>query len=351
MVGLYSVVTMTVDKVNYLNIVLVAISCVLAYLLPFELFLFSYVVLGPLHYLTEINWLHKRKYFTNDPTDFKGILLIGLLLIVCYFIDRSTQWGFTSGFIEQYISLQQLSYWARTWVANFIVMAFVAALSMVFFKETLSKVAFTLLVTGGVLLVGALRPSLMIFAVLLPTVIHVSIFMALFIIYGAIKGNSISGYLSFIVFVIGMVLCFVYVPIDQAYQISDSLLGKYLSTDLKSMNEVLLSFWGELEPGIETLLYSKKGIAIQRFIAFTYTYHYLNWFSKTHVIQWHQVSRSNLLWIGVLWFVAVSVYLYDLVLGISVLFLLSMLHVFLELPLNFRTLIGIGQKLSGKTVK
>lgn len=339
---------MTVDKVNYLNIVLVAISFVLAYLLPFELFLFSYVVLGPLHYLTEINWLHKRKYFTNDPSDFKGILLIGLLLLVFYLIDRSTQWGWSSAFIEQFRSADQVSDWARAWVANLIVMAFVAGLAMVLFKNVLSKVAFTLLVTGSALMIAAFRPSLMIFAVLLPTVIHVSLFMGMFILYGAVKGRSLSGYLSFGAFVLGMVLCFVYVPLSQTYQVPGSLLTKYLSTDLKSINQVLLSFWGELDPSIESLLYSAKGIAIQRFIAFTYTYHYLNWFSKTHVIHWHQISRSRLIYIGLLWMVAVSVYLYDIVTGITLLFLLSMLHVFLELPLNFRTFIGIGEKMLGK---
>jgi hypothetical protein len=41
------------------------ISCVTAYVFPFELFLFSYAVSGPLHYLTEISWLHDRKYFVN----------------------------------------------------------------------------------------------------------------------------------------------------------------------------------------------------------------------------------------------------------------------------------------------
>src|SRR2546430_5445042 len=40
-------------------------SCLLAYAFPFELFLFSYAVLGPLHYLTEISWLHDRKYFVQ----------------------------------------------------------------------------------------------------------------------------------------------------------------------------------------------------------------------------------------------------------------------------------------------
>ena len=55
----------SVDQVNYLNIGLMIVSCVAAFLFPFELFLFSYAVLGPLHYLTEISWLHERNYFTE----------------------------------------------------------------------------------------------------------------------------------------------------------------------------------------------------------------------------------------------------------------------------------------------
>src|SRR3984957_5219692 len=35
----------------------------ITYLVPFELLLLSYTVLGPAHYLTEISWLHDRKYF------------------------------------------------------------------------------------------------------------------------------------------------------------------------------------------------------------------------------------------------------------------------------------------------
>ena len=52
-----------IDRINYLNIGLMIGACVAAYLFPFELFLFSYAVLGPLHYLTEISWLHERKLF------------------------------------------------------------------------------------------------------------------------------------------------------------------------------------------------------------------------------------------------------------------------------------------------
>src|SRR6266550_9456245 len=56
---------LTTNEVNYLNVGLMIVSCVLAYLIPFELFLFAYAVLGPLHYLTEISWLHDRKYFVE----------------------------------------------------------------------------------------------------------------------------------------------------------------------------------------------------------------------------------------------------------------------------------------------
>src|SRR3984885_2522166 len=54
---------MNAKTIDLANIVLMIISCVAAFLLPFELFLFSYAVLGPLHYLTEISWLHDRSYF------------------------------------------------------------------------------------------------------------------------------------------------------------------------------------------------------------------------------------------------------------------------------------------------
>jgi hypothetical protein len=57
--------TLTTTQINYLNIGLMIVSCLLAFRFPFELFLFSYAILGPLHYLTEISWLHDRKYFTE----------------------------------------------------------------------------------------------------------------------------------------------------------------------------------------------------------------------------------------------------------------------------------------------
>ena len=60
----------TLDQINYFNMLLMAISVVAAIILPFEVFLFSYGILGPLHYLTEILWLHDKNYFSK----FKMIL-------------------------------------------------------------------------------------------------------------------------------------------------------------------------------------------------------------------------------------------------------------------------------------
>src|SRR5712671_2224468 len=58
------------DRINFLNIGLMLVSCVVALYIPFELFLFAYAVLGPAHYLTEISWLHKRGYFTRGEHDY-----------------------------------------------------------------------------------------------------------------------------------------------------------------------------------------------------------------------------------------------------------------------------------------
>ena len=57
----------TTDKgINLTNIALMLLSTVIAFIIPFKLFLFVYAVLGPLHYLTEISWLDKRNFFIKQ---------------------------------------------------------------------------------------------------------------------------------------------------------------------------------------------------------------------------------------------------------------------------------------------
>ena len=48
------------------------VAFVVASLIPFELFLFAYAVLGPLHYATEISWLYDRRFFAPRRIDAAG---------------------------------------------------------------------------------------------------------------------------------------------------------------------------------------------------------------------------------------------------------------------------------------
>lgn len=94
--------------------------------------------------------------------------------------------------------------------------------------------------------------------------------------------------------------------------------------------------------------FSDAGIRVMRFIAFAYTYHYLNWFSKTSVIQWHNTSKRNLVIIAAVWIASVALYIIDYKMGLKWLFVLSFGHVLLEFPLNHRSFIEVKQRLSAK---
>jgi hypothetical protein len=72
--------TLGENKINYINIGLMILTAGLAYFYPFETFLLAYAYLGPLHYLTEISWLHDRNYYSKGKYDFLVLLIVGILL-------------------------------------------------------------------------------------------------------------------------------------------------------------------------------------------------------------------------------------------------------------------------------
>src|SRR5689334_14804142 len=80
----------TIQQVNYLNIALMLVSTAVAFFVPFGLFLFAYAVLGPLHYLTQISWLHSRSYFTAGRRDHLvlGAMVASLLALKYVALDR-----------------------------------------------------------------------------------------------------------------------------------------------------------------------------------------------------------------------------------------------------------------------
>src|SRR5262245_66068389 len=64
------------------------VSALLAWMLPFEMFLLAYAVLGPLHYLTQISWLHDRGWFTTGRWDWVPLAGLGVVA----FVAANTSW-------------------------------------------------------------------------------------------------------------------------------------------------------------------------------------------------------------------------------------------------------------------
>ena len=319
------------DNLNYVNIGLMLLACGVAFFVPFELFLVVYAVLGPAHYLTEISWLHERKYFSKGKWDFVFLGLAAIALFITSYVLRPN--GFVTG--EQ----------SQTYSTAFVYIAFISALAMVVMKSAFYRLLAVLVIMASAIIS---KNAMIFFSVFLPTLIHVYVFTGLFMLYGAMKGRSKSGYLSCLVFVL-VPLLFVFIHPESG--ISEWARRDY--SKFEGLNLYILNLWDSdiyslpvtTQSGFETMIngiyQSKVGVAFMRFIAFAYTYHYLNWFSKTTVIKWHQIPKLRMGVIVGLWLISVGLYYYDYRLGFDVLFLISFLHVFLEFPLNHVSFIGI----------
>jgi hypothetical protein len=325
--------SLTTTQVNYLNIALMIVSCLLAFRFPFALFLFSYAVLGPLHYLTQISWLHERKYFTEGTGRRSKRAHPGWLILVAV-----TMVALIAGFVAVEGIGSPIS---PKWEITFFYLVFVTALLV---TEIKSRSAKMITLAGSLLLLALFATSnyYIIFAFFLVTIIHVLIFTGVFILHGALKGRSVSGILSLIVYVFCAVSFFLYVPVGRAP-------GSYIRQSYSSfnaLNAALIKLFG-LGPALTSadIYESQAGLMIMRLIAFAYTYHYLNWFSKTSIIKWHKVPMRRTAVVMVIWLGALALYAYDYGSGMAVLYFLSILHVMLEFPLDHRTFTGIGREL------
>ncbi|MGQ0552825.1 MAG: hypothetical protein ACT4PU_06350 [Planctomycetota bacterium] len=319
-------------RVDLVNIGLMLGSCALAFALPFDLFLFSYAVLGPLHYLTEISWLHQRGYFVPRRFDLLWLLLpLGALLAL--------EWGLVGLDMARTVPLLNA---AGLGVAVALV-ATSAPRRRLLIVAAACGLGWALTAQVGTpssTPPGTLSVAHDVLRVFLPTLIHVWLFTAAFVLLGALRGRSFTGAASFTVFLACSAACFLIRPrggtldVPPAY---DSILG---------VNLTLFDWFGTAAGGRAELLFSPLGRAIARFVAFAYTYHYLNWFSKTSIIQWHKIPRAWTYTNLALWAASVALYAYDFQLGLAALFALSYLHVYLELPLNQRSFAGIARELA-----
>lgn len=317
---------MNIQRIDLVNIGLIVISLVVAMRLPLELFLFSYAILGPIHYFTEINWLNERKYFVKENKSWIWLLvLIGCSIISIPVLKH----------LGLEVSASSWITWIQSKVGVLLLLALLFSAAMILLRG-LYQMLSALLILAVVLFIamGYLSDTFLLIGAFLPTIIHVYLFTLLFIFYGAIKSKSTSAYLLTLVHAL-IPLVIMLIPVHySAYDPSGDTINAFVATNMHQINGRVAQVLGFVE-GNNFQMISEIGIRIQIFITFAYTYHYLNWFSKTSVIGWGKsLTAPKALIIVILCALSSGLYFYDFKTGFLVLLFLSYLHVLLEFPLN-----------------
>jgi len=273
-----------------------------AYAVPFELLLFSYVVLGPAHYLTEISWLHDRKYFLPHP----GIAIALAATAIATALITDDLWF---GFVV-WAALAACAFFAAGTGARTLVAVVAAALTIAMLAQ---------------------QSSLIMLGTLVPTLVHVSLFTLVFMIVGAHKSGLRAHWLLIAVYLAAIALITVAPPSS--------------ASAIPEFAEVARDYFGDVAPALGQLF----GIAdltldgrMTGLLAFLYTYHYLNWFIKADVIRWADVPKPRLVLVAAGSAGSTALYFHDYALGFTFLLALSNLHVFLEFPLNSISLRQLG---------
>ncbi len=322
-------------KTDQFHILLILLSCIAAFLIPFELFLFSYTILGPLHYLTELAWLHEKKYFTSSASsELVIIFLCAIIISTNYILYR----------LGVDINLW-ISFFEPKYAIHFIFLAFVAAFSAIFLNDWRAKIFLFMLSFLGIYLFRNQFYYLFFVGLLLPSLIHVFAFTGFFMLVGIKKKPTLWSKICFTTFIICAISFFI-LPIS-SFPLSENIKYNYILSGFDTLNKTLITiFDGTLfnKTNHQIIFESPFAIQIQRFVAFAYTYHYLNWFSKVHIIAWHKINKLRFGLAILLWLIALGIYFYDFEIGILTLYFLSMLHVLMEFPLNIQSIQILIQK-------
>jgi len=303
-----------VNSIDNLNSLMIVGAYFAAHFIPFDLLVFSYVFLGPAHYITEISWLYDKKYFLKKETD---VLLLAIICLLMFFFGNLylTLIGFTLCYFLMAVTNLSAS---NKWILS--------------------------ISYGIVLLAFSATPQYLALVSLLPTLIHVYIFTAGFMLLAILKKMNPAGLVSFaLLMTCGLSF---FLPGIYPQALASSI---FTEIDLSGLYTSPIMLFN-LQPGYEWIN------RLAGFAAFAYTYHYLNWFSKVEIIKWHRISRLRLVVLTLIYFSLVSIYIYDANFGLKVILFLSFSHVILELPLNAvcfseiaQTLIAVlrGRKTSG----
>jgi hypothetical protein len=293
-----------VPRHDVLHLSLLLFALAAAYLVPFELLLLAYVVLGPAHYFSEISWLHDRSYYLPH----RGIAIGLVALVALAILTFNNSW---LGFFA----------WSAFIACAMLAATVAVAEAVVVF---ISGVAFAALALWG-------GTSFALIGILLPTLVHVSVFTLIFMGLGAYRSRSKGQTLLIAIYVLAIALLLLAPPTADVR--------------IPSFAEAAHEYFGGVATAIGEL-FGMPGLKLDNqvigLLAFMYTYHYLNWFIKVDVIRWADIPKPRLVLMIAGSVGMTTLYFYSYAWGFILLLALSLAHVFLELPLNALSMRQLG---------
>ncbi len=287
------------ERQEWAQPVLIFLSLLWAYALPVEGLFLSYALLGPLHYLTQISWLHDRSYFLGNKYTPFGFMLVGISVV----------------------------FWASYFAPNMhqVAVGIWSLLLMTPFLRDWRMVPVGLLLVPVVAWHLAKAPlTALLAAAFIPSVIHVGLFTFIFLLFGTLKRGGAAGVASVGAYVTAIALL-IYFP-TQGIGFHSELSAaprEYFDPMMDGMGKAL---------GVDTP--RDHMVPIYGFLTFIYTYHYLNWFSKTELLKWDEIPAARMGGIVLLYLGCLGLYFYNYAFGYMAVLALSTLHVVLEFPLN-----------------
>ena len=315
-------------NIDRINIFLVFVSLAIAIKIPFELFLFSYAFLGPLHYLTEINWLKDREYFFKKSKNWIFFFIACCIVISVYPLFNYLDSILNTQYSKDLVLVNKLG-------SRLTAGALLLSIVLVSVKKWTYRTLFIILIAVVIFLVDSKQPSLFNFiGMLLPTLVHVYVFTLLFVLFGARKSDSKPGYiLTLIILAIPIIIANLNIP-SKPLVLEEETRNNFIATNMQGVSSIVTNWFSPVKRNIYSI-----AIKVQIFISFAYTYHYLNWFSKTSIIGWQKTLKGKKVYLILgFWLISILLYYIDFKLGFVVLFFLSFLHVLLEFPLNIVTI-------------
>ncbi|MGB4101651.1 MAG: hypothetical protein WBK91_07085 [Alphaproteobacteria bacterium] len=288
---------------DFLHVALIGAIAAVAHYFPYHLLMFSYAVLGPIHYFTQMTWLHDRSYFVA------GRWFVPLFVLLTLGVLLSGNHA----------------------IAGLILMtAFLIAAGAVITEDWRWRAAIVIAGFLVILLVGHGEAVLAI-AMILPTIAHVFLFTAILLWNSAAQERNLGKFLAFAALILGAGSFFL--PLNEMAA-QDLTITKFFKP---TVDYLQLTFG--LTDGAQAKLFGLLG--------FTFTYHYLYWLDKVALIKIQHIPRHRLAGIGLFYLIALASYAYDYDVGFYLLAFPSVLHVLLEFPLNVRSLFWLRRPVPG----